>query len=108
MARYYNNSGANRFDKSVRLGETLMQVMEKKITPAANKSNVLQDAWLKVVPEHMKTFCSLEKISQGKVHIKVCSPSHLFEMRMYRDDLIQKLNEICPVAKVRQIRFFVG
>jgi hypothetical protein len=95
-------------DPTTKLGDVIKQFVESNIEPKHKKSSPLMELWNKILPEEQRRHCKIDSISGGLMKVKVDSPSYLSELQWSSGDLLAKIKEQCPAARIKKIKFTVG
>jgi hypothetical protein len=68
------------------------------------KNASIVDDWHRILPGHLHEACSLESISGGIIRVAVDSGPYMHELSMLSDELVQRLEQMHPRARVRKIK----
>ena len=97
-----------RRDTVVKLAEPLQKIMDRKISPAADKFGAVAQYWRQNLPEDLKKHCRIKNLENGKLKVAVDSPVYLYQMKMMSTMLLKDLKASCPKARIKYINFVVG
>ena len=97
-----------RFDRTVRLGDTLNELMENRIAPAGAKFSPVAGLWSHLLPEELAKHCEIIDFSGGQLKVKADSPSHRYELQLCSEQLLESLQERCPGARIKRIKVVPG
>ena len=97
-----------RQDPTAKLGDVVKQFVENNIEPKHKKSSPLMELWDKILPEGQRRHCKIDSISGGLMKVKVDSPSYLYDLQLSGGELLAKIKEHCPAARIKKIKFTVG
>lgn len=99
---------ANRLDRAVRLGETVKQLLERRIAPQQRRLGPVLESWRAMLPEELNRHCRITGLSSGQLEVKVDSPSYMYELRLCSSQLLETLERHCPGARISRIKFSIG
>ena len=94
-------------DRTVRLGDTLNELMESCISQQARFEPVFQ-LWSQLLPGELDRHCKIVDISSGQLTVLVDSPSYMHELRLLSSELLSELQSGCPRAKIKKLKFAIG
>jgi len=97
-----------KLDRAVRLGDTLSELMENRISPRYARYSSVIELWGRLLPAELSRHCKLADISEGQLKVLVDSPSHMHELRLCNSELLGELQKQCPKARIRKIKFVIG
>lgn len=97
-----------RRDRTVRLGDTLNQLLERRITPQQIRFAPIARLWRQLLPAELSSRCEIIDLSGGQLTVRVESPSVKFELQLCGPKLLEQLQKQCPRARVKRIRFVLG
>ena len=95
-------------DRTVRLGDTLSELMKNRISPLQSRFGPVAELWNQLLPTELTQHCSLTGISGGQLKVLVDSPVYLYELKLCGSELLEQLQQQCPRARIRKIKFIVG
>ena len=95
-------------DKAVRLGDVTRELMENRISPQQARFGPIADLWNQLLPDELRRHCKIADISSGQLKVLVDSPSYMYELRLCGSDLLGELQQQCPRAHIKKIKFVVG
>ncbi|MCX5636016.1 MAG: DUF721 domain-containing protein [Planctomycetota bacterium] len=95
-------------DKPVVLGDTVRAIVENLVSPRQAIFAPVALLWNQLLPEELRKHSKISDISDGQMKVQVDSPSHAYELRLCSSELIKKLQQQCPHAKIKKIKFVVG
>jgi predicted nucleic acid-binding Zn ribbon protein len=90
------------------LGEFVTQYMADRVESQQESSNSVAAAWKEVAPPQLAAFCRLAEVVQGKVKVRVSSPSYMHQLRLMEAGLLQQLQARCGRKTVKSLRFEIG
>jgi predicted nucleic acid-binding Zn ribbon protein len=90
------------------LGELVKDLMERRICPQQNKYESVARVLDGLLPTELRQHCRLEGISGGQVKVTADSPSYMQELRLCSSELLKELQQRCPKARIKNIRYVVG
>ena len=97
-----------RFDRTVKLGDSLGKFMNGRVTPQQARFSQVVEVWERLLPEAIRRHCEIVDISAGRLKVRVDSPSYRYELQLCSGELLDQLQQQCRVAKIRKIEFTVG
>ena len=93
---------------ATRLGKTLGELMKKRISPQQVRFGPVVELWDQLLPAELQRHCKIADISGGQLKVLVDSPSYLYELQLCSSELLEELQQQCPRARIRTIKFIVG
>ena len=90
------------------LADSLTEIMEKNISPNQSVYQVVSDFFQQVLPPQLLSHCKIADVQARRVKIIVDSPVYLHEFRLISNDLLQQLQNSCPQAKIKDMKFTIG
>ena len=97
-----------RKNRTARLGDVVMEVMENRISPRQEKFGQLIKTWSDLLPEGLAEHCKIDGVSSGQLKILVDSPAFVHELRLCGSQLLEQLQQRCPRARIKNIKFTIG
>ncbi len=97
-----------RLDRAVRLGDVTRELMENRISPQQARFAPIAELWSQLLPDELRRHCKISDISSGQLKVLVDSPSYMYELRLCGSDLLGELQQQCPRAHIKKIKFVVG
>jgi predicted nucleic acid-binding Zn ribbon protein len=97
-----------RPETTVRLGDTLRELIEKKISPRRARFKAVSEFWGRLLPAELQRHCEITDISGGRMKVVVESPVYAYELRLCSRELLGQLRTHCPQARIEKINFVVG
>ena len=94
--------------RTVRLSDTISQIMQKHISPKYDKYGPLFENWELLLPPELARHCKIAAVNNGQLRIKVDAPAYGNEIRLCQAELVEQLKEKCPKARIRNIKIVVG
>ena len=94
--------------KPVVLGDTVRALVENLVSPRQAVFGPVARLWNQLLPEELRRHSKISDISDGQLKVQVDSPSHAYELRLCSSELLKKLQQQCPRAKIKKIKFVVG
>ena len=82
--------------------------MENQILPRQARFEAVVELWSQLLPAELRRHCKLADISGGQLKELVDSPTHLCELQWCSSQLLEELQQQCPRARIREIKFTVG
>lgn len=95
-------------DRTVRLGDTINQLMENRISPQQARFSTVAELWSQLLPAGLRRHCEIMDISGGQLKVLVDLPPYMHELRLCSSELLKELQQQCPRAQIRKIKFVVG
>jgi len=105
IIRWRTKSNSNR---TAKLGDTVKQLMENQISPQQARFGPIAELWSQLLPAELCRHCKLADISGGQLKVLVDSPTHLYELQLCSSQLLEELQQQCPRARIKKIKFAVG
>jgi len=91
--------------QAARLGDVVKELMEKRISPAQSRFAKVEKQWNSLLPQHLREHCRIADISDGQMKVLVDSPSYRFKLQTSSLDYLEKLQQFCPGARIKKIKF---
>ena len=88
-----------------RLAESVRHIMEEHLEPMMRKNDSVMENLQRILPEELKEHCAVQQITNGQLKIKVDSSARLFSAQLSSNRLLEQLQQDCPRAGIRQVRF---
>lgn len=95
-------------DRTAKLGDTLSELMERRISPQQARFGQVAELWDQLLPAELGLHCKIIDISGGQLKVKVDSPVYANELRWCSSDLLEEIQLKCPRARIKEIKFVVG
>jgi hypothetical protein len=95
-------------NRTARLGDAVKQLMENQILPRQAKFGAIAELWSQLLPAELHRHCKLADVAGGQLKVLVDSPTHLYELRLCSSQLLEELQQQCPRARIKKIKFAVG
>ena len=95
-------------NRTERLGDTVQQLMESRISPQQTRFAVIAELWSQLLPAELCRHYKLADISGGQLKVLVDSPSCLYELQLCSSGLLEEMQMQCPQVRVKKIKFAVG
>jgi hypothetical protein len=64
--------------------------------------------WNQLLPAELSKHCRVADISAGQLMVYVDSSAYVYELRLCKPELLKQLQEQCPRARIKEIKFAVG
>lgn len=93
---------------AVRLGDTLGELMERRITPEHARFGPVAEAWSRLLPTELGRHCRIAGMGGGRLKVLVDSSSYMYELSLCRAELLAQLQHECPRAGLRIIKIAIG
>ncbi|MHC4114649.1 MAG: DciA family protein [Planctomycetota bacterium] len=91
-----------------KLGDVVREIMNYRILPRQKRFASVAQIWVRLLPEQLQRNCKLIDISAGQLKVQVQSKAYEQELRWCSTELLRQLQEQCPQAKIKKIKFVVG
>jgi predicted nucleic acid-binding Zn ribbon protein len=95
-------------EAAVKLGDTMREVLENRISPQQGRVSAVVEAWGRLVPVGLAQHCRVAGLTGGVLKIVVDSPSYMYELQLCRCELLNELQQECPHSRIRKIEPSVG
>ena len=95
-------------NKTTKLGDAVKQLMENWISPQQAKFESVFELWSRLLPAELCQHCKIADISGGQLKVLADSPSYVHELRLCSSELLEELQQQCPRAKIKKIKFVIG
>jgi predicted nucleic acid-binding Zn ribbon protein len=97
-----------RLDRTVRLGDTLDQLMDNRISPQQARFSAVAELWSQLLPADLCQHCKIADISAGQLKVLVDLPSYMHELRLCSSELLKEMQRQCPRAQIKKIKLVIG
>jgi len=91
-----------------RLGYTLRDILENRISPQHARFSSIINAWHQLVPAELAQHCKVIGLSGAALRVLVDSPVYMYELKLCSSELLNKLQRQYPQARIRKIELAVG
>ena len=95
-------------DRTTTLGDTVREIMDKQISPRKEKFGPLIETWNYLLPAGLTEHCKIDGVSSGQLKVLIDSPVFMHELRMCSPQLLEQLQQRCPRAGIKMIKFAIG
>lgn len=68
------------------------------------RSSALMDIWEQLLPPELRTCYRLGRMERETLVIEVPPGPYLHRMKMLSEEILVRLNELCPRSRIRKIR----
>ena len=103
-----NRRTRQKLDRTVRLGDTINQLMEDRISPQQARFSLVAELWSQLLPAGLRQHCKIADISTGQLKVLVDLPPYMHELRLCSSELLKELQQQCPRAQIRKIKLVLG
>ena len=97
-----------KWEMATRLGDTVKQLMKNRILRRQGRFGSVVGQWSQLLPSELSRHCKIVDISAGRLKVLVDSPSHMYELRLCSAELLKRLQQQCPRAQIKEIKFAIG
>ena len=94
--------------EAVKLGDILTKLMDKRLSPRQAKFEAITELWQQLLPANLCQHCKIVDMSNAELKVSVDSPSYANELRWCSSELLEQLQQRCPRARIKKIKFTVG
>ena len=95
-------------DRTVKLGEVIRELMERRISPQHTMFGLIDELWNQLLPAELSQHCEIIDISGGCLKVLVDSSSYMYELRLCSSQILEQLQSECPRAQIKKIKFVIG
>ena len=95
-------------ETAVKLGDTIREVLDERISPQQDRVSAAVEAWQRLVPVGLAQHCRVTGLTGGVLKIVVDSSSYMYELQLCRCELLNELQRECPHSRIRKIEPAVG
>lgn len=96
--------GANRPDRTIRVGEVVQQLVDNQLSPRQEASDAIGKLWHQLLPAELVQHSRITELSGGQLKIRVDSASYRYELQLCSSGLLGELQRLCPQARVKEIK----
>jgi len=97
-----------KLNKTTRLGDVVKQFMENRVSPRQARFEAIAEVWSRLLPAEVHNHCEIADISGGQLKVLVDSPSYVYDLRLCSPELLEELQQQCPRARIKKIKFTIG
>ncbi len=97
-----------RPNRTARLGDTIRQLMDNQVSPQQARFGPVAELWGQLLPAELQRHCKIVALQGGQLKVQVDSPSYANELRWCCSELLEQIQQQCPRAKIKGIKFIVG
>jgi len=102
-----NNNFRNAPFETVRLADSIKQLMQQRIQPARRVCVDVTGCWNNLLPDGLRKHCRIVQISKGNLKVQADSPSYLYELKLSGSEILEHMQSCCPRARIKKIDFVV-
>ena len=95
-------------EESLSLGSSIRQIMDEQISPMIQKSETIFELWQQLVPDELYEHCRIIELLNGQLKVEVDSPSYCYTLKLLSEELLERIKQQCPSARVKRIKFIPG
>jgi len=95
-------------DRTVRLGDTIDQLMESRISPQQARFSAVAELWSQLLPDGLRRHCKIADFNAGQLKVLVDLPPYMHELRLCSSELLKELQQRCPRAQIKRIKLVVS
>jgi len=95
-------------NKTTKLGDVVKQLVEERISPQQANFVSIAQLWSQLLPVELWRHCEIADMRGGQLKVLVDSPSYMHELRLCSSQLLEQLQQWCPQARIRRIKFAIG
>ena len=103
-----NNQGQGHTDGAERLGDIAKELLENQISPKQARFGAIPEVWNQLLPDELRRHCKICDISGGQLKVSVDLPAYRYELQLCSSDLLSELQQRCPRAHIKKIKFVAG
>ncbi|MHC4642686.1 MAG: DciA family protein, partial [Planctomycetota bacterium] len=93
---------------TVRLGDVTTELMKSRISPQQARFGPIAELWTMLLPDELRRHCRIVGFSGGQLKVQVDSPAYRYELQLCSSELLSELQQECPRAHIKKIKFVVG
>ena len=94
--------------KTTVLGDLVKTLIDRRVGPQHAKFGSLEEVWEQLLPAELSGHCELTGVYGGQLKVRVDSPAHMYELKLCSSELISELQQQCPRAGIKNIKFVIG
>jgi len=87
-----------------KLGDVLNKLVDEGVSPRYRRFSSARKIWNEILPYELTKHCKLDGINGGWLRVVVDKPAYRYELEMCRHEVLKKLNQECPGAKLKGLR----
>jgi len=91
-----------------RLDMVVERYIQRRVLPLENKYASIADVFGELVGAEIHSHCKLSGVFGGQLKVLVDSPVYLYQMRLCSPALLEQFTQLCPKARIKNIRFVIG
>jgi predicted nucleic acid-binding Zn ribbon protein len=89
------------------LSHSLSKLMDRRIKPRHKRFGPVIELWQQLLPTELSEHSRVDGILGGQLKVLVDSPSHMHELRLCSSQLLEQLQQYCPQARIKDIKFVI-
>jgi predicted nucleic acid-binding Zn ribbon protein len=89
------------------LKDSLSELMEQRISPRHKRCGPLFELWERLLPAELSKHCRPDGFRGGQLRVTVDAPSYLYELQLCSGELLSELQQQCPGARIKKIKFVI-
>ena len=90
-----------------RVTDLLYGAIDQKEVLRAARANIALRQWPQIVGEKMTKYCAVSRFERGTLWVAVTGAAWASELRLIKDDLLEKLNEVAGEPLFESLRIGV-
>lgn len=90
------------------IGDILQKVLTKRNIPHKAADRRLLDLWRRTVGPQIAARTLPETVKRGALYVLVSSPVWLHQLQFMKEEILQKMNELSGLEKIRSIFLSIG
>ena len=95
-------------DKTAQLGDVVKKLMDEQIEPQQRRLGSLDEVWGQLLPDELAQHCEIAGVSRGQLKVSVDSPAYMYELRLCSSELLSEVQQRCPRAGIKKIKFVIS
>jgi|WetSurMetagenome_2_1015567.scaffolds.fasta_scaffold1588945_1 hypothetical protein len=92
-------------EESFSLGQAVSKFLDEQVSPKQAVYGTVIEIWDKILPAELAKHCRIVDITDGQITVAVDSPSYKYELNLCSDELLKQLRQLCPVRRLKKIKF---
>jgi hypothetical protein len=107
-SRNLNGQNGEVNESITRLGVILKEFVDSRIQPNHKIFEFIVQILEDLLPVELMQQCKVSSISGGQLKILVSSPCYMYELSLCSSNLLAELQQRCPQARLKEIKFAIG
>ena len=95
-------------DRTIKLGDIVKDYIGSWVSPQQTRFELMARQWNQLLPVGLREHCKIVDICGGQMKVLVDSSPYMHELRLCSPELFAEMQQRCPKARIKKIKFAVG